>query len=101
MDTDGSLSNGGFDYISKSEQLADDVCFVARSLGLKAHKNECRKKCYNNGKVGTYYRVSISGNAKIIPTKITRKSAQARLQKKNPMVTGFSIKYVGEDDFYG
>ena len=39
---------------------------------------------------GTYWRVPISGDIDIIPTRVPRKQAKPRTQKKNPLVTGFS-----------
>ena len=101
IDTDGSLQGGCFDYISKLKILADDVCFVARSVGLSAQVKTVEKQCVNNGVWETYYRVSISGNTDIVPTRILRKKAEKRLQKKDPMVSGFDIEYVGIGDYYG
>ena len=100
MDTDGSLSNSGFDYISKSQQLSEDVAFVARSVGLAAYVKECEKSCQNNF-TGTYYRVSISGNCDIIPCRLKRKKAATRKQKKDVLVTGFSTEKLDEGDYYG
>ena len=101
MDTDGSLANGVFDFIGKSERLADDVVFLARSVGLAAYKTPCKKTCGNNGKVGTYYRVCISGNVSMIPTRIARKRAAPRRQIKDALVTGIKVEPVGEGDYYG
>jgi replicative DNA helicase len=99
LDADGSLSNNGYDYISKSKQLAEDVAFVARSLGLAAYVKECEKSCGDF--VGTYYRVSISGETDIIPCRLERKTAKPRKQVKNVLRTGFKVKQLEEDDFYG
>lgn len=89
LDTDGSLGHG-FDFISKSKQLSNDVCYVARSLGMAAYLSECQK--YDqHGNGGTYYRVSISGNVSVIPVRIQHKKAQERRQKKNVLRTGFKV----------
>jgi superfamily II DNA or RNA helicase len=101
MDSDGSQSRGGFDFISKSKNLANDVAFVARSLGLAAYTKECKKQCHNNGVWGIYYRVTISGDCSIIPNRIKRKKAKKRMQKKNVLVTGFSTKELGKERYYG
>ncbi len=100
MDTDGHLSCGGFDYISKSYQLADDVVFVARSVGLAAYLSPCEKHD-QFGLGGVYYRVSISGDCSFIPTRITRKQSGPRKQKKNVLRTGFTWELLPEDDFFG
>lgn len=100
LDTDGHLSRGGYDWISKSKVLADDVVYIARSLGLAAYMTECVKG-RQNGFKGVYYRVSISGECSIIPCRITRKRAPVRKQKKNVLVTGFNVEYVGNGEYYG
>lgn len=100
MDTDGSLDHNCFDFISKSEQLSNDVAFVARSVGLAAYVKKCNKSAHK-GHIGEYYRVCIAGNTNIIPTKIKRKKASIRRQRKNVSHTGFSVEYIGEDNFYG
>ncbi|WP_135470520.1 Hint domain-containing homing endonuclease [Crenalkalicoccus roseus] len=101
LDTDGHLNGRAcFDYISKSERLARDVAFVARSLGLSASCAACQKHD-QNGTGGTYWRVTISGDTDIIPTRVARKRAAPRRQKKNPLVTGFDLQALPEDDYYG
>jgi Rad3-related DNA helicase len=99
IDTDGSLTCGCYDFVSKSRRLADDVTFLARSVGLAAYVNPCRKGC-QTGAVGTYYRVSISGDTAIIPVRIERKKAARRMQKKSVLRTGFEIKKANELEFY-
>jgi DNA repair protein RadD len=100
LDTDGHLSGSGYDWISKSEQLADDVVFICRSLGLAAYKKQCIKSC-QNGFSGNYFRVSISGDCSIIPTKIPRKQSPKREQIKNVCVTGFTVEPLARGDYYG
>jgi len=100
LDTDGSLSRNSYDYISQSLRLAEDVCFVARSLGLAAYLTPCEKYCQTGGG-GTYYRVSISGNAEIIPCRVKRKQAAPRRQKKSVLMTGFTVHPVGMGEYYG
>ena len=100
LDTDGHMANGGFDFISKSETLSLDVAFLARSLGLAAYVKQCEKGC-QTGAVGTYYRVSVSGDCSIIPCRLLRKQAPARTQIKDVLRTGFTVELLPEDDFYG
>lgn len=99
MDTDGSLSGNGYDYISASHALASDVVFLARSVGLAAYLTGCEKK-WQNG-VGDYWRVSISGDTDKIPCRVERKKARARTQVKNVLVTGFACESVGTGTYYG
>lgn len=101
LDSDGHLSHNDFDYVSKLEVLADDVCFIARSLGFAAYKTECHKTCTNNGKTGTYYRVCISGNVSQIPCRLKRKQAAPRRQKKNVLNVGICVEPAGVGEYYG
>lgn len=98
IDTDGSLSKNSYDFISKSARLADDFAFVCRSVGLAAYVRCCRKGC-QTGAFGTYFRVSVSGDCSIIPSRL--KKALPRRQKKSVVVTGFSVKRWGYGDYYG
>lgn len=100
LDTDGSLSHGGYDFVSKSKQLSEDVVFICRSLGLAAYVKECVKRCQNNFS-GTYYRVSISGNTSIIPCKVKHKIASERKQIKDVLRTGFTVESVGVQKYKG
>ncbi len=100
LDTDGHMTSGGYDFVSKSKQLADDVAFIARSIGLAAYVKPCRKGC-QNGFVGDYFRVSISGRCHAIPCRIPRKNAPVRTQKKDTWKTGFSVELLPEDNYYG
>ena len=104
IDTDGHrVINGGFDIVQKSRGLANDIVFVARSLGFAAYIRPCRKGCMYNGeyKENTYYRISILGDLSIVPVVLERKRAPRRLQKKNVLHTGFSIVKKSIDDYYG
>lgn len=100
IDTDGTSSDGGYDIIFKSKQLALDTVYVARSLGLAAYIKPC-KKSSQNGTEGLYYRIFISGDCSVIPVTISRKKIAKRLQKKDVLVTGFTIKLLKEDAYYG
>lgn len=101
IDTDGHLACNGYDFISKSHGLAADVAFLARSLGLAAYVSETQRTAQTGGG-GTYFRVSISGDTSMVPCRLARKLAAPRTQKKNPLVTGFTIRPCGHrEPYYG
>lgn len=102
LDTDGSLDENGctYDWISASRRLAEDLAFVARSLGLAAYIREARKGC-QTGAVGTYWRVSISGDTNEIPCRLPRKRAQPRRQIKDVRRTAFEALPIGGGRYYG
>lgn len=101
LDSDGYLCNANtFEITSKSRRLADDVVFVARSLGFSACAKSCQKRD-QDGRGGEYFRVHISGDTEVIPVRIPRKKAQPRMQKKDVKKLGFSIEPIGNGDFFG
>ncbi len=100
LDTDGSLGSGCFDFVTKSKQLAEDVAFVSRSLGFYAFARE--KSSHDQfGHGGLYYRVGISGDISKIPTRVGRKQAPPRRQKKSVLRTGFTLEPLGEEEYFG
>lgn len=100
LDTDGHKNKGGYDWISKSERLAHDVVFIARSLGIKAQVSAQYKRC-QTGAGGIYYRVSLSGDMTRLNMRVERKRADPRKQAKSPHVAGFTLEELGEDDYFG
>ena len=99
LDTDGSYRECGYDFITKSKNLADDLAFMCRSVGLAAYVKECTKgfkKFFSQ-----YYRVSISGECDKIPCRVKYKQSRIRVQKKSVLRTGFSIEKAGQGEYFG
>ena len=104
LDTDGHLGGGVYDYITKSERLAEDVVFLARSLGFAAYSHSCNKSCPGRSGIftGIYFRVCLSGNVTRIPNRLSFKHCpDPRRQKKSVLVTGFRIEEAGYGSYYG
>ena len=104
LDTDGYLHGNCYEIIQKNKTLADDIVFVARSLGFAAYVNECRKGCWYKDEYrrGTYHRVSISGDGmEDIPVVLERKKAAPRQQPKDALRYGFDVVPTGWGDYYG
>ena len=107
IDTDGSYCDNskGYDIIQKNKVLADDILFVARSLGFSANMSQCEKSCMYEGekRTGTYYRMHLSGdNLSSIPVKCPRKMAKnERVINKDSMVMGITIEPRGWGKYYG
>ena len=101
IDTDGSLhSCSGYDFVSKSKDLSEDIAFMCRSAGLAAYVSKSTKSS-QNGYTGTYWRVSISGDCSVIPCRVEHKKARERKQVKNVLRTGFSVEHVGKGEYFG
>jgi superfamily II DNA or RNA helicase len=110
LDTDGHYtSNGVYEIIQKNYTLANDIEFLARSLGFSANMRESRKSWIYKGEkfTGTYYRTTISGSdtdIEKIPCLIPRKQARipiTRKQAKSVLNYGFSIKSKNIGKYYG
>jgi len=101
LDSDGELSNGCYAITQKRKILSEQICFLARSLGLAAYMSTVRKKCCNNGAIGTYYSVIISGNTDEIPVRIAAKKALPRKMNKDVCMTGISVECIGEGKYFG
>jgi len=104
LDTDGSLNEikSGYDFISKSKQLSEDVCFVAKSLGFSCSGvAECYKED-QNGNGGIYFRIYIGGDGlHKIPCKIKRKIAKNKKKRVNYLRTGFKVEKLEKENYYG
>lgn len=97
LDTDGHYDRrcNIYDFVQLDRTIAEDTAFLARSLGLCV---TIRPKTVD----GTVYqRLTISGDATHLPLRIARKQARPREQKKNPLITGFSVEPLGEGEFFG
>jgi len=99
IDSDGSLDKAGYDWVSKDKSLAEDFAFLCRSVGLAAYVKECTKGIQSTDFVGTYWRVSVSGDCDKIPC--LDKKAPPRKQAKRVTVTGISVEPIGVDNYYG
>lgn len=77
MDTDGTISRGGDDIVfsSCSRQLAEDVQWLARSLGGKAKMSQ-GEGSYNGKKTRMQYGIRIQTGGKFCPFRLSRKVAR-------------------------
>lgn len=101
VDTDGYAYGNCVDIIQKSERLASGIVFLARSLGLRATMAAAVKICTNNGVSGRYFRVNISGETSTIPCRLRRKRCLVRTQKKDCLLSGFTVEAIGEGEYFG
>lgn len=106
IDTDGNYhkKNNDFEFTQKNERVMDDVIYLVRSLGFSCQKREKKTSWTHKGvkKTGTAWRICINGEGiEDIPTRIKRKQAEPRIQCKNALVSGITIKEHGIDEYYG
>jgi hypothetical protein len=106
LDSDGYYCPRGksFEVSQKLNILANDIIFLARSLGYAAYLKKREKSCFYKGekKTGIYNNISISGNnLDEIPTILSRKRPEKRLQIKDVLSTGITICPVGKGEYFG
>lgn len=108
LDADGYLDNRSNNYeicqSNKNEQLIDDIMYLCRSLGFACYKKEKKTTWTYNGeyRTGNALRICISGNGlEEIPVLCPRKKAGPRKQIKDVLVSGFTVKQLERDAYYG
>lgn len=96
MDSDGYAdSSNGHSYSTMSRQLAEDVCWLVRSLGGLAYIKEGRA-AYHGKQFGTSYDVRIKVDDPTILYRASTKKLRATVQKFKPRKNFKSIEYVGK-----
>jgi hypothetical protein len=95
LDTDGYLGDNCYEISQKSVTLANDIAFLARSVGLKVTQT------VTTVNKGHYTKAQISGHVDMIPCRIARKQAQPRKQVKNALRTGFKVESIGVGPYAG
>lgn len=100
LDTDGYVQRGVFEITSKFRRLADDILFLARSLGFAAYCKSSYKKCQTGGG-GIYHRILISGDFSTVPNLVPKKQMHRRRQKKNVLMTGIKVRRLRRGLYFG
>lgn len=102
IDTDGHYGNESFyEIYQKNKRLAEDIVFLARSLGFWCHIRPVEKGCWykEEYKKSIYQKVTLGGmRLEEIPVLLPRKKAKKQLGKKqkNFLYTKFSVEEIGE-----
>ena len=105
IDSDGHVLGGNgvgtAEFTNTNRRLAEDVAFVARSLGLAAYVKSAVPSSSGYSRRGQTYRVSISGDLTQLPMRIRRKAAVVRRSRKDVLHVGFGLDSAGAGDFFG
>jgi len=107
LDTDGWFDKKGkyYEITQKNETLANDIMFVAKSLGIATTIKQVEKSCvYKNEKrTGQYFKINLFGqNINKIPCLVKRKQTTDNLSRfKNRLHSSFSIVPKGKGEYYG
>lgn len=98
IDTDGHVfsNHRSIEFANKSLRIIEGFEFLVRSLGFGC------ARCQTEIKGVTYYRVHVHGDYSVIPSRIPRKQVtKPRFQKKDVLLTGFDVEFIGNGDYYG
>lgn len=109
VDSDGHVCAGNgagtIELGQANERLANDIAWLARSLGLAAYvkradarPSSIRGEAFDRKPI---FRVWISGDITTIPTKVARKKPLVRRNRKNVLHVGLRVEDAGDDDFFG
>lgn len=102
IDTDGWVDSHSIAITLKVKRLAEEVQFVARSLGFRATMREVKKTIKARNFVGEYWKITISGDLSKIPLRVLRKRSAIRsTYRRNPLVTGIEIEAIGVGEYFG
>ena len=102
IDTDGyKTGNACIEITTKYSGLADDIRYLAASLGFMVTVRNKVSRIKSLGFSREYYRVFISGETSKIPIQVERKKCPTRKQIKNVLNFGFTVEYIGKGDYYG
>ena len=98
LDGDGHASGSVFEISTKYDGLAEDILFLARSLGFYARCSDKVSTIKSTGFSGIYNRIYISGDCTKIPTldKHTRKRCG-----RDELLQSIELEDLGEGDYYG
>lgn len=102
LDTDGNKAqNGCYEITQVRENLANDIVFLARSLGYAVSIREKIGTIKRIGFRGKYWKVIISGVHDLNLHLDYKRSSKKRLQKKNHLVSGFDVVPLGRGEYFG
>lgn len=96
IDADGYQRDNCIYISQKRKDWAEDVVFIARSLGASATMRPKEVPGY-----GIHWSICIYGDLTCLPMRVPRKKVVPRLQKKDASRTGFTIESIGEGDYFG
>jgi replicative DNA helicase len=90
-----------YEIVQKSKVLAQQIKYLADSLGFRVSMREKQAHIAKIGFESTVYRIRISGDLTKIPVKIERKKARLRQSPTDWRVTGIELQFDCFDEYYG
>lgn len=94
LDSNCNLRKDCYEINFESKQLAEDVIYISRSVGLASYMKSYKNR---NGEVN--FQVSISGETCMIPCRVIPNNEIAK--DKNALKTSFKVEKLGLENYYG
>jgi replicative DNA helicase len=103
IDSDGHLDpvSNGYEITQKNFELARQIKFLADSLGFRTSLKKKRAAIAKIGYESEVYRVRIYGDIERVPVRVARKKALPWASPVDWRLTGISVEFDKEDDYYG
>ncbi|WP_165903852.1 replicative DNA helicase [Hymenobacter gummosus] len=104
IDSDGHLNpaSNGYEITQKNHRLARQIKFLADSLGFRTSIKKKRAVISSRGYESEVYRVRFNGgDLGHIPVRLARKKPLPWKSTHNWRMTGISVEFDQEDDYYG
>ena len=103
IDSDGHLDpvSNGYEITQKNEALARQIKFLSDSLGFRTSLKKKRATISEIGYESEVWRVRIYGDIERVPVRIERKKALPWASPVDWRMTGISVEFDKEDDYYG
>lgn len=99
IDGDGYCGNSGrIDLVQKRKQWADDIAYLARSLGYRVSLREKKVRLPGWGKHRSYWRLTIVGDTSDLPIRLSRKHCHPRKQWSH---VGFRVEPIKSGEYAG
>jgi hypothetical protein len=102
LDTDGyAAGTGVMEIASVSDGLAEDIVWLARSLGFRATNRRKVSRIQSSGFEGVYNRIFLAGDFSELPLVLPRRRAKPHGGKRNPLHTGLVVEPAGRGEWAG
>ncbi|CCH00139.1 replicative DNA helicase [Fibrella aestuarina BUZ 2] len=103
IDSDGHYQRefNCYEITQKNKALAEQIKYLCDTLGFRCSLIEKQATIASRGYSSTVYRLRLFGNLDSIPVRIERKKARPLQARADWRVTGITVEYDKEDDYYG
>ncbi|MFN7491974.1 MAG: LAGLIDADG family homing endonuclease [Cyclobacteriaceae bacterium] len=91
IDTDGHIRHNVYEAFQKSQRVANDICWLANSLGFRSYVKIRTKRIKSISFEGQYYTLTICGDINRIPVRLSRKKVENISIRHDRRYTGFRI----------